>query len=436
MRTKTAVLFAGALVLLLALRTAYGLVAEFWFPDELQIYLLGLKYSTTGLWPYLGPDVVYTNSQIPGALQALLVGIPLRLFGIPEAPAIALNVFTFAALSFLAWYGTRRFPGIPAWFVWGWTLTCPWAMVYSTRVVNPSYVLPFAIFFMVTAWEALGIFEDRILDGPVLFLVQGIATTCILQLHMSWVLLPPITAVALWRAWRRAGSGAAARAAGAWAGGLVLGAVTLIPTYLFWRHAATGGVERNLVFRVENLLDPVTVLVRFLGYGAFEVPYMIGANSRARIAFVKDHLWAGPFVLALLVTGFAQIAYYAWCLFRKGSVAWNRARYLTLGSIVFVWLAFFFSIKGPSSHTFYLMFPTALLFSFFCVERLLQARPRLAIGLVALLACGAVFHLGLAVDNFQKRSLYLDRARVVRAIQASDYRVLGERRADQWGYGY
>jgi hypothetical protein len=432
---RVGILVAGALALLV-LRTAYGLVAEFWFPDELQIYLLGLKYSTTGLWPYLGPDVVYTRSQIPGALQGLLVGLPLRLWGVPEAPAIFLNVLSFAALAFLAWYATRRFPGVPAWFTWGWTLTCPWAMVYSTRVVNPSYVLPFAIVFMVAAYEALEIFRDRVLGGPLLFFLQGVATTCILQLHMSWVLLPPITSIAVWLCWRRSGPAAASRAVGAWAGGMLLGAATLVPTFVWWADAATGGVERNLVFRLANLFDPVTVLVRFLGFGSFEVPYMIGANTRARIGFVKDHLWVAPFVVALLVGGFAQIAYFAWCLFRRGSEAWNRARLFTSGSILLVWLAFFFSVKGPSSHTFYLMFPVALLFSFLCTERLLQGRPRLAIALAAMLACGAVFHLALAVDNLEKRSLYRDRARVVRAIEASDHRVLGERRADEWGYGY
>ena len=76
------------------MRLAFGLFSEFWFEDELQIYLVGLKFYTTGHWPFYGPDVVYTHYQIPGALQGLLVGIPFYIMQIPEAPYILLNHIT------------------------------------------------------------------------------------------------------------------------------------------------------------------------------------------------------------------------------------------------------------------------------------------------------------------------------------------------------
>jgi hypothetical protein len=424
-----------ALPTLLALRTGYGLVAEFWFPDEKQIYLLGLKYCTTGQWPYLGPDVVYTNSQIPGALQALMVGLPLRLTGLPEAPALLLNLLSFGALALLAWYASRRFPGIPAWFTWGWILTCPWALVYGTRVVNPSYVLPFAVLFFVGAYEALGIFERRILPAWLALFLQGVATTSIMQLHLSWVLLPPVTLLSLQRLWREDRC-AAARGAGACAGGLLLGAATLLPTFLWWGAAGGGGVGRNLAWSPGNLGQIGTVAVRFLGFASFEVPYMIGSSFQTRLAFMKDHPWVVPFALLLLVAGGFQIAWYGWSLFRRGSPEWRRARNFTVGVMALVWLSFSMSVKGPSSHTFYLVFPVALLYSFFCVERLLASRPRFAAAFGALLFCGLLFHAALAIDNYEKRSMYRNRALVVRAIEERDYRVLGLRRADEWGYGY
>ena len=90
-------------------RVLYGLSSEFWSVDEVQVYLLGLKYYSTNLWPYYGPDVVYTNSQISGALQALLVGLPLNLFSEPESPIIFLNIISFLALYYFGSYSSITF---------------------------------------------------------------------------------------------------------------------------------------------------------------------------------------------------------------------------------------------------------------------------------------------------------------------------------------
>ena len=70
-------IFALALLALFAFRLYFGLSLRFFAEDESQIFLIGLRYYTTGHWPYFGPDVVWTESEIPGALQGLLVGAPL-----------------------------------------------------------------------------------------------------------------------------------------------------------------------------------------------------------------------------------------------------------------------------------------------------------------------------------------------------------------------
>ena len=44
--------FLGAFLL----RLCYGLCSPFWGADEKQIYLLGLKYYTTGDFPFYGPE--------------------------------------------------------------------------------------------------------------------------------------------------------------------------------------------------------------------------------------------------------------------------------------------------------------------------------------------------------------------------------------------
>ncbi len=86
-RVRTA-MFAGFLVLAFLLRLAFGVTSDFWGDDEHQIYLIGLKFFTTGVWPDFGPDVVYTQTQVPGGLQGLLIAGPLWLVQQPEAPYV------------------------------------------------------------------------------------------------------------------------------------------------------------------------------------------------------------------------------------------------------------------------------------------------------------------------------------------------------------
>ena len=45
------------------------------YEDQRQVYLIGLKYYCTRLWPYFGADV-QGNMQVPGALQGLAGGLP------------------------------------------------------------------------------------------------------------------------------------------------------------------------------------------------------------------------------------------------------------------------------------------------------------------------------------------------------------------------
>ena len=79
--------FAAAFLL----RLAFSLTTDFWIEDMRQIFLIGLRFYTTGEWPFFGPDVVYTQTRIPGALQGLLVGGPLFLVAQPEAPCASGN---------------------------------------------------------------------------------------------------------------------------------------------------------------------------------------------------------------------------------------------------------------------------------------------------------------------------------------------------------
>src|SRR5579859_7269655 len=91
-------------------RLAFGLLrSQIWEIDQIQTYLIGLKFYTTHNWPFFGPDVNGVEnqsfqSQIPGALEGLLIGLPFYILPVPESPFILLNLLSITGVALLAWY--------------------------------------------------------------------------------------------------------------------------------------------------------------------------------------------------------------------------------------------------------------------------------------------------------------------------------------------
>src|SRR6476660_7462334 len=102
--------FVVCLLSAFAFRLFYGLSMPFWFEDERQVYLIGLRSFARGLWPYFGADVVWTGGQLPGALQGMLIRWPLSVWPVPEAPVVLLNLLSWSTLAFFACYLCRRLP--------------------------------------------------------------------------------------------------------------------------------------------------------------------------------------------------------------------------------------------------------------------------------------------------------------------------------------
>jgi hypothetical protein len=266
----------AALAALFIGRLAFGLASEFWSEDETQIYLMGLRYYATGEWPYYGPDVVWTRTGIAGALQPLLVGLPLRLAPVPEAPFVLLNLLSFAALCALAWYICQRLPSLPRWLVWGWVMTAPWTLQFSTHVNNPSYVLPAGVAFFLGFFEALPVLARRLMTPRFAFFLMGAALTWVMQIHMSWPLLLPYLGIALigHAAGTAAHDGVAASPAkrfvdaGIWlAAGAAIPAAVLIPTFFqYGLQGGSGGALTNLSIHVVPPDRLVTTLAQFFSF--------------------------------------------------------------------------------------------------------------------------------------------------------------------------
>ncbi len=433
LKQRRTLLAVGSLLTLAFLfRLAFGLSSDFWNEDEKQIYLIGLKFYTTGAWPYFGPDVTNTI-QIPGALQGLIGGLPFFVLPIPEAPYVLLNLLSFASLCFFAWYCTRRLPQLPKWFVWAWLLTAPWTLNLSTHVFNPSYVLAGGILFFVGAIETYPFLTAKIIPLRWANMMMGAALLWVMQFHMSWVVLLPYVVVSFY--YQHKISGNKFLVSLVWfACGAMLTGIFLLPTYAQYGLTGGAGSTNEVVqFNRHNLLRHLNVvegvLGRFLSFASFELARFIGGNSGARLAFMQRQVWLVPFIVFLGALGILQpVALLVLWFKKKGATQdWRAMKYFTLATVCLLYVGFVFSFREPYSHTFYVTFPVAMLYSFYCWNEFLKQR-RWRIFAAVFISCGIIFHAGLALDNFQRKSLYVNRQLPEKALSSKDYRVLGERR--------
>ena len=426
---RQSAIWIAAFVGLFAFRQLYGLCTEFFFEDETQIFLIGLRAYARHAWPYFGADVVWTKSQIPGALQGLLVAVPLMIAPIPEAPFVLLNVLSTATLALLAWYIGVRLPGLPRWLVWGWLMTIPWTLNFSTSLINTSYILPGAIVFFVGFFEAHPRFSLGRLRGPVALFLMGAGLGWEMQIHMSWpLLLPYAGAVALARAkngWRSALHDGAAIAAGFAVPGLLL-----VPTLVvFGPGGFSGGTARNLHMHLVSPSVLLTTAGRFLAFASLEVIRFIGTDTAKRVVFVSRHLWIAPLLAVVWAVGIVHPLFMVWQWFRRRHPDrgdWPAMRLLVAATILLVFSAYFFVMEPPQAHAFYVVSPVAMVFAAYCWSYI--DRPRWRRVAAVVLGVNIVFHLGLALAMAPDRSLYKNRAVVAAAVTERNTNLFAHRR--------
>ena len=418
------ILIISILILLFAFRLIFGLCCQFWLEDELQVYLIGLKFYCTGHFPYYGPDIVYTSTQIPGALQGLLIGLPFFILHIPEAPYILLNLLSMSALCLLAFYFQKKFSSVPRWFTWIWLLTCPWALNYSTYVINPSYVLFGAIVFFIGFFEAVPKLSIGFMKPRTGFLLMGFALFWIYQLHMSWILLLPFIAFAFALNIRNAKWMIPMFIAGS-----MITASLLIPAYwVYGFHAGSSSVSSNIIFNVDNMKEIFSVLTRFLSFSSYELPHFVDTAGQPFYTFLTDYPFAAPFIAYVTVLGLIQVAYLIIAFFLKNTAAdFKWIKYIALGGVIITYISFFFSIKGPSPHPYYLLFPLSMMYSFYCWQMLFH-RKWFIIMMAAMLIAGIVTSSALTVNNYYRLSMYRNRSLALKAVQEKNYLLLGKRR--------
>ena len=117
----------------------------------------------------------------------------------------------------------------------------------------------------------------------------------------------------------------------------------------------------------------------------------------------------------------------SWFLRAHEQADWRAIKYLALFNALLLYASFLFSLKPPQSNHLYVTLPVPVLYAFYCWDRLL-ARPRWRKLAAAVLACGILFHAGLALHNLPRVSLYAERGVPASAIEEKSPALLGRRR--------
>jgi len=216
-------------------------------------------------------------------------------------------------------------------------------------------------------------------------------------------------------------------------GALLTGSL-LLPTFIKYGTAGgTGNTEGMAAPNASNaarVFNPVEgVPARFLSLASFELARFVGRNTAERAAFLRENLWLAPFALFLGAVGLLQPALMIVLWFRKRGVQedWRQVKLLALATVLLLCALFLFTPKAPASHTFYVTFPVAALYGFYCWDALFRRRAWRVFSAVTL-ACGVIFHLGLAAHNFPRVSLYANRGVAASAVREKNAALLGERR--------
>jgi hypothetical protein len=414
-------------------RLWFGLSVGLWQTDPRQTYLIGLKSYLTRTWPYFGADVS-PQIQVPGALQGLTIALPLYLFPVPEAPFVLLNLLSFFGLCLLAWYCARRLPKLPRWVIWTWLLTAPWTLDESTYVYNPSYVLVGSVLFFVGAIETYPSLRTGLIRLGWANFLMGVGLLWVMQFHMSYVLLLPYVMASFYFQFMESRAGTGRMAMSFIAGTLTTGVFMLPTVARFGWNVGSGRAlgmidlhPRNLTVHLES---PFDILARFLSFASFEIAPLIGRDTTARLAFVREYPWIAPIVLLLIAVGVVQpVAMVLISVFgrQRHTPGWPAMRGLCFATLGLLYVAFMFSPKRPHAHTFYVVFPVAMIFSLYCWNEYLQrTKWQLCAGI--LLVCGVVFHASLSVYKQAHHPWAADRQVIMHALEHGDYREFGERR--------
>lgn len=357
----------------LALRLVFSLYTSFGL-DEFWIYRKSLKL-LSGILPTTGGPIFYTATELPGSLFPLLVGTPLFLSnGDVIGSALFCGLLNFISALITYQLMKELFPKINRFGLYVFILFAPWGILF-TNIWNPSFLHPFAAIFFYSLW--------RTINNPRSFWAafgMSFSLICVLQIHLSFVLFVGITVISVLLKIIKAPNFKGLLTGGA------LGTVFLIPYViekLNQNESLFGFLSSNTNFQFKTVFLQLKELPSFfLRYASFPTGettrfFASGKGVLGVIELMNQHLWLWPFFifgfslsLVMLFTSF-RFYFRKWTL-SLGHYKTAHQKFELLAFIIPLMTAasFLFSVKNPSAHTFWILYPISFYALLWCWQKL------------------------------------------------------------------
>jgi hypothetical protein len=364
---------AALLLVAFLFRLGFGLLYNGNMSDDIQTYLVGLKYYCTDEWPYFGPATGGSETtfatKLPGALEGFLIGSVLRIFPFAEAPFVFVNILSVAAIFFFAWYCQKRFPMFSLFYLLLYLLFLPMPL-FMTCINNMSFIIFGSVVFFIGFFESLPEFSLGLIPEKLAYAMMGFSFFWIMQFHLSWIFLVPLILVTFVMRLSRDWKGFILMAVFFIVGSLPTLAF-LIPTFIKYGLAkAIGGKGYFVPFEWRNFFLGSTILQRYLLLANFKIDNLFPSIDSHFSEFMKLRpiFWVYAIAEFLLkyISRFEVFCLILFWLFRDHArPAWKETKFLTVILFFSIWSSFWFTVKFPLAHIYWVAFPVVMVYSLY-----------------------------------------------------------------------
>jgi hypothetical protein len=352
---------------LLVFRIWYGIQINFSHPDYTQIYLIGLENALSENWSYWGPDIVWSKTRLPGAMQGILAGVPIKITGNIYSPIVLSNLITGFGLVLLAFYAKKRFPHLSIYFLLGLFLLFPFGFIHGTVLLNTAYLIFAGTLLFISAVE-LFIYRDDLIFKPTrYFFLIGFSSLFTFQLHLSWVMFLPFILVLLFLEIRRTPSNWW-KLCSAFTLGCLLGGLTLIPTLWQYGGVMMSDVEGSLRFDPSHFASFFDLLIRYLGIATFEITnkneiiYATAHSTFARLTLTALKIFTLIQFVTIVITLF----------FVKKTKEFKKIMFIFGLTFIMAFGMYLISNKNLEMRTYILLIPIPIYLSLFSYNYLFK----------------------------------------------------------------
>ena len=360
MQSKPLIIFL-LIIFLVACRIFLGLQINFSHEDYTQIYLIGLENALLDNWSYWGPDVVWSKTRLAGALQGLLVGLPISLTKSIYSPLIFSNLLSSLGPILLAFYAHFRFPKLNLALLISLLLLLPFYLYHGVVVLNTAYLLFSGALLFISVFELYLYRNEMLFNTPYwYFAAIGFALLFTYQLHLTWVMFIPFILVLLVLEYR-INKKSCLFCTAALVGGMCLSGSLILPTLLDFYDVIYSNAEGNLTFKGTRFLEIFDVFIRFVSFSTFDVTYNHDIYKHAS----NQSILVFGLLRLLKILGIIQfifLAFGTWKIRKDKNLI--KALILFGLSILMMTILYMLSNKHLSLRTYILLYPIPLWISF------------------------------------------------------------------------